>query len=86
MQESKQEIEALNARTGKPVVKKDVALENNMRRVSVTTTTPATTPPKKVVNLDQELEVAQGRRSLFCEVEGVQDAYGWQSRGIQDGC
>ena len=44
--QSKQETEAFNARTGSPVVKKDV--------------TAAKAPTKKVVNLDQELAAAQG--------------------------
>lgn len=44
--QSKQETEALNARTGKPVVKKDMNV--------------AKAPAKKVVNLDQELAVANG--------------------------
>jgi hypothetical protein len=43
---SKQETEALNARTGNPVVKKDATV--------------AKAPVKKVVNLDQELSLAQG--------------------------
>lgn len=45
--QSKQETEALNARTGNPVVKKDA-------------TAVKATPAKKVVNLDQELAVANG--------------------------
>ena len=44
--QSKQETEALNARTGNPVVKKDMNI--------------AKAPAKKVVNLDQELAVANG--------------------------
>ena len=44
--QSKQETEAFNARTGSPVVKKDVVA--------------AKAPVKKVVNLDQELAVANG--------------------------
>lgn len=53
--DSKQETEALNARTGKVVVKKD-------RSDSKTFTTTFTTPSadKKVVNLDQELDKAIG--------------------------
>ncbi len=43
--QSKQEIEALNARTGNPVVKKDITANK--------------VPAKKVVNLDQELNAAQ---------------------------
>jgi len=45
--QSKQEIEAFNARTGNPVVKKDV-------------TATKAAPTKKVVNLDQELAAANG--------------------------
>src|SRR6188768_2509692 len=44
--QSKQETEALNARTGNPVVKKDM----NVGKA----------PVKKIVNLDQELAVANG--------------------------
>src|SRR6187455_2747769 len=44
--QSKQEKEALNARTGNPVVKKDLNV--------------AKAPVKKIVNLDQELAVANG--------------------------
>src|SRR6187399_546602 len=44
--QSKQEKEALNARTGNPVVKKDVTI--------------AKAPVKKIVNLDQELAAANG--------------------------
>lgn len=56
---SKDEVEALNARTGKPVVKKNISPENNLRKVSVTST--PTSPAKKVVDLDQELDKAQGK-------------------------
>src|SRR6187551_669443 len=44
--QSKQETEALNARTGNPIVKKDMTV--------------AKAPVKKIVNLDQELAVANG--------------------------
>jgi Secretion system C-terminal sorting domain len=44
--QSKQETEALNARTGNPVVKKDMTV--------------AKAPVKKIVNLDQELATANG--------------------------
>src|SRR4029078_3918698 len=44
--QSKQETEALNARTGNPVVKKDMNV--------------AKAPVKKIVNLDQELAAANG--------------------------
>lgn len=47
-----QEIEALNARTGKPIVKKELPAR------SATITTAA--PVRKVVNLDQELDKANG--------------------------
>src|SRR6187549_1457712 len=46
--QSKQETEALNARTGNPIVKKDMTVA----KASV----------KKIVNLDQELAVANGSR------------------------
>ena len=46
--QSKQEIEALNARTGNPVVKKDMNV--------------AKAPVKKIVNLDQELAAANGSK------------------------
>src|SRR4026207_883691 len=51
--DSKQETEALNARTGKAVVKKD-------QPGNKTLTTTFTSPPaaKKIVNLDQELDKA----------------------------
>lgn len=45
--QSKQETEAFNARTGNPVAKKDA--------------TATKAPVKKVVNLDQELDAAQGK-------------------------
>jgi hypothetical protein len=48
--QSKQETEAFNARTGAPVAKKDA-----------TNVTVAKAPVKKVVNLDQELDAAQGK-------------------------
>jgi len=53
--DSKQETEALNARTGKAVVKKD-------QPANKIVTTTFTNPPaeKKVVNLDQELDKAAG--------------------------
>lgn len=44
--QSKQETEAFNARTGNPIVKKDMTV--------------AKAPVKKIVNLDQELAVANG--------------------------
>ncbi len=51
--DSKQETQALNARTGKPVVKKD---QNNSKTSTNTITT--TTPVKRVINLDQVLDKA----------------------------
>src|ERR1051326_8723939 len=44
----KQDVELLNARTGKPIVKKDISM-NAVDKA----------PVKKVVNLDQELDKAQ---------------------------
>ncbi len=49
-----QETEALNARTGKPIVKKDVASKTG------TTTITTTAPARRVVNLDQVLDKANG--------------------------
>lgn len=51
---STQEIEALNARTGKPIVKKDAAAK------SAVTTISTLAPTRKVINLDQELDKANG--------------------------
>ncbi len=48
--QSTQEVPVLNARTGQPVVKKDLNAENTVSKITV----------RKVVNLDQELERAQG--------------------------
>lgn len=53
--DSKTETEALNARTGKPVVKKD---QNNAKTTTTTFTT--TSPERKVVNLDQVIDKANG--------------------------
>ena len=53
--DSKQETEALNARTGKAVVKKDQAA--NKPSTTIFTNLP---PAKKIVNLDQELDKATG--------------------------
>lgn len=54
--QSKQEVEALNARTGNPIVKKDATATRTL-----TTKVPLTaTTEKKVVNLDQELAAANG--------------------------
>jgi len=47
--QSKQETESFNARTGAPIAKKDANV------------TAAKAPVKKVVNLDQELDAAQGK-------------------------
>lgn len=52
--DSKQETEALNARTGKPIVKKDQAGSHYGKTFTVTTnSTPA---ERKIVNLDQVLD------------------------------
>lgn len=53
---STSEIEAVNARTGKPIVKKDIAAKPG------TTTFTTTAPARRVVNLDQELDKANGVR------------------------
>jgi hypothetical protein len=53
--DSKQETEALNARTGKAVVKKDLP---GSKTYTTTFTTPSAT--RKIVNLDQELDKAAG--------------------------
>ncbi len=60
---SKQELESLNARTGKPVQKKATTDENGIRRYSITESK-AVQAPKKIVNLDQELDKAQGNRNV----------------------
>ena len=59
--DSKQETEALNARTGKPVLKKDGSVKLPTSAEKVYTRT-LTAPPieKKVVNLDNELDKANG--------------------------
>lgn len=49
-----QEIEVLNARTGKPILKKDI--ENKNTATTITTIAPA----RKVVNLDHELDKVNG--------------------------
>ena len=51
--DSKQETEALNARTGKPIVKKDLSSNK-----TTTTTFTTTYPQRRVVNLDQVLDKA----------------------------
>jgi len=56
---SKQEAEPLNARTGKAVVKKDAA---NTKGSTTTYTYTTSSPQKKVVNLDQELDKANGNQ------------------------
>lgn len=53
---STQEIEAVNARTGKPIVKKDLVAK------PATTIITTYAPARKVVNLDQELDKANGVR------------------------
>ncbi len=66
---SKQEPEPLNARTGKPVQKKEPNAGNAVQSFTITETR-AAQAPKKIVNLDQELEKAQGIR-----VEAVRTIY-----------
>ncbi len=58
---SKQEAEALHARTGKPVQKKETNAENAVQRITITESKVAQAP-KKIVNLDQELEQARGNQ------------------------
>ena len=53
--DSKQETEALNARTGKAVIKKDQPINKTS-----TVTLNSQSPPKKIVNLDQELDASIG--------------------------
>ncbi len=55
--DSKQETEALNARTGKAVLKKD---QPGNKTFTTTFTTPSPSADKKVVNLDQVLDKATG--------------------------
>lgn len=62
--ESKQEIEPLNARTGKPVVKKDAAnADKNLTKTYTTTLAPTTNTQRRIVNLDQELDKARGQNT-----------------------
>ena len=66
---SKAETEALNARTGKPVEKKN----EEARKVTTSfTTTPRT--EKKIVNLDQALDKANGNRVTYTRVIMVNQA------------
>ncbi|MDZ4795194.1 MAG: hypothetical protein SGI83_13015 [Bacteroidota bacterium] len=59
--DSKQETEALNATTGKPVVKKDLTNSKSTTTIATFTTTPSQNiAQRKVVNLDQELDKANG--------------------------
>jgi hypothetical protein len=59
--QSKQETEPLNARTNKPVVKKDLATAPTPGATTfIATTSTAPEPRKRVVNLDDELSKAQG--------------------------
>ena len=53
--DSKQETEALNARTGKAVVKKDLP-DNKILKTTLT----APSADKRIINLDQELDKAAG--------------------------
>ncbi|MFI5129923.1 MAG: T9SS type A sorting domain-containing protein [Chitinophagales bacterium] len=63
--QSTKETEALNARTGKPVAKKDLS-SNGVGSGSAATTIYTTPLPekKKVVNLDEELNKAQGNNNI----------------------
>ena len=66
--DSKQEAEALNARTGKPVAKIQPAGSDKTTSYSVISVTPATssaTPQKRVVNLDEELIALQHRNHVY---------------------
>ena len=66
--DSKQEAEALNARTGKPVAKIQPAGSDKTTTYSVISVTPATssaTPQKRVVNLDEELIALQHRNHVY---------------------
>src|SRR5258706_1430977 len=74
--QSTQETEALNARTGKPVVKKDITgnglgIGNGLANGNGATTIYATAVPekKKVVNLDEELNKAQGNNNANRNVD-----------------
>jgi hypothetical protein len=99
---SKTEVEPLNARTGKPVVKKEpvkgeIATVHNSRvrtitNVNTNTNTNINTntnvnvvvevPKKKVVNLDNELDIASGRK---VKVYTVTDASPGVERIKKDG-
>ena len=110
---SKTEVEPLNARTGKPVVKKEpvkgeIATVTNSRvrtvtGVSTNTNTNVNTTTntdvnvvvevpkavelskKKVVNLDNELDVASGRKVREVKVYTVTDAHTQVERIKRDG-
>ena len=69
---SKLDVEPLNARTGKPVVKKDLPTDGSLRKMTITTTPSA--PVKKVVNLDQELDKAQGKNVTIVKEVRVHQA------------
>jgi len=56
--DSKQETETLNARTGKAVVKKDLATNKTSAATLIVSSS-----AKKIVNLDQELNVANGNNA-----------------------
>lgn len=60
--DSKQDPEALNARTGKPVVKKEQPAVKTYTH-TIGSTAPVITEKKKVVNLDQELDKANGNHT-----------------------
>ena len=66
--DSKQETEALNARTGKPVVKMNQPSNSKTSTFTVTSAVPAVTSTlqqKRVVNLDQELNAAQHGNHIY---------------------
>ena len=69
--QSSSETEALNARTGKPVVKKELAGNGyGVGNGPGTTTVFATLPDKKkVVNLDDELNKAQGNTNVNVRIK-----------------
>lgn len=58
--DSKQETEPLNARTGKPIAKKQPLPETKTHTYTISGAAPVVTEKKKTLNLDQELEKANG--------------------------
>lgn len=66
--DSKQETEALNARTGKPVAKNQPVGSDKTTTYRVISVTPATSPTtaqKRVVNLDEELTASQHSNQVY---------------------